>query len=238
MERHGATTIHKDAWVAAQAVLEEPVHVSARACIYGSARVGRYTFVNVDCVLYPQSSCGRFTSLGRCVELGAAKHPVDWLSTHLFQLTDSTFSRDPAYAAIRRTKAERLHPPTVIDHDCWIGALHPPTMIGHDCWIGAKSVVRAGVRIGDGAVVGAGAVVTRDIPPYAIAVGSPARVVRSRFSDATVARLLALRWWELPLEDLVDVPFADVLRAIELLEERASERRGLAQNGTAIEDGA
>jgi acetyltransferase-like isoleucine patch superfamily enzyme len=70
------------------------------------------------------------------------------------------------------------------------------TLVGNDVWIGEGAYVRAGVTIGDGAVVGARAVVSRDVPPYSIVVGNPAKAVRLRFDEATVARLLALRWWD------------------------------------------
>ena len=77
---------------------------------------------------------------------------------------------------------------------------HPQTrgdvIIGNDVWIGAEAVILSGVRFGDGAVIGARAVVSRDVPPYAIAAGNPAQPAGSRFDAATVARLLAVRWWD------------------------------------------
>ena len=68
--------------------------------------------------------------------------------------------------------------------------------IGNDVWIGQNAMVTAGVTIGDGAVVGANAVVTKDVPPYAIVGGVPAKLIRYRFPPETVSKLLALRWWE------------------------------------------
>jgi len=70
-----------------------------------------------------------------------------------------------------------------------------PIVIGNDVWIGHRAIILSGVTIGDGAVIGAGAIVTKDVPPYGIAVGNPARVIRKRFSDSVVEKLLRLQWW-------------------------------------------
>ena len=68
--------------------------------------------------------------------------------------------------------------------------------VGHDVWIGAHTLVLSGVKIGHGAVIGAGSVVSKDIPPFAIAAGVPARVLRFRFDEAEVQRLLSIKWWD------------------------------------------
>ena len=73
-------------------------------------------------------------------------------------------------------------------------------VIGNDVWIGYEAVVLSGVRVGDGAVIAARAVVTRDVPPYTIVGGVPARPIRQRFSDETVAALVKLKWWDWPYE--------------------------------------
>jgi len=75
-------------------------------------------------------------------------------------------------------------------------------VIGSDVWIGTGAMILSGVTVGDGAVIGARAVVTRDIPPYAIAVGCPARVVRMRFEEQQIQKLLGIRWWEWPDEKI------------------------------------
>ena len=75
-------------------------------------------------------------------------------------------------------------------------------VIGNDVWIGYEAVVLAGVTIGDGAVIGARAVVTKDVPPYAVVGGVPARLIRRRFPDDTISALLALRWWDLPADKI------------------------------------
>lgn len=75
-------------------------------------------------------------------------------------------------------------------------------VIGSDVWIGYEAVILAGVTIGDGAVIGARAVVTKDVPPYAVVGGVPAKIIRRRFDPATVDRLLALKWWDWPAEEI------------------------------------
>ncbi|MBQ6267051.1 MAG: CatB-related O-acetyltransferase [Clostridia bacterium] len=102
------------------------------------------------------------------------------------------------------------------------------TVIGNDVWMGSKANVVRGVTVGDGAVIGASALVLEDIPPYAIAVGCPARVIKYRFDAETVERLLHLRWWDWEIETIRAA--ADCLRGdlteekLERLEQFARER--------------
>jgi len=76
------------------------------------------------------------------------------------------------------------------------------TVIGNDVWIGSEAIIMPGVRIGDGAVIGTRALVTRDVEPYAIVGGNPAKVIRKRFDDAEIAALLEMRWWDWGDRDL------------------------------------
>ena len=77
-----------------------------------------------------------------------------------------------------------------------------PTNIGDDVWVGAGSIIMAGVTIGDGAIIAAGSVVTKDVPPYAIVGGVPAKILRYRFDEGVRKALLKLKWWNLPEEVL------------------------------------
>ena len=86
------------------------------------------------------------------------------------------------------------------DPGSWERARRGDMVIGPDVWIGNSATIMPGVAIGAGAIVAAGSVVTRDVPPYAVVAGNPARVVRERFDAATVARLLAIAWWDWPAE--------------------------------------
>lgn len=94
------------------------------------------------------------------------------------------------------------------------------TRIGSDVWVGWRAMVLSGVTVGHGAVIGAGAVVARDVPPYAVVAGNPARVIRMRYDEQTVERLLAVRWWDWDdalIIERVDL-FADVERFLAVAE--------------------
>ncbi|MFD0703242.1 DapH/DapD/GlmU-related protein [Slackia equolifaciens] len=104
------------------------------------------------------------------------------------------------------------------------------TVIGNDVWIGAGAIINGGIKIGDGAVVGAGAVVTKDVEPFSIVVGSPARELKKRFPQKVVDELLRLKWWELPIDVLS--ANADLIRSemgetvLEQLRDLVSRHRG------------
>ncbi len=76
------------------------------------------------------------------------------------------------------------------------------TVVGNDVWIGYEALIMAGVKIGDGAIIGAKALVTKDVPPYAVAGGNPAKVIKMRFKEKEVERLLKLKWWDWKVEKI------------------------------------
>lgn len=190
------------AGVAASAKLEAPVDIADHVTIYGNTAIGRFTYINVGTVVFSNTRIGRFCSIGRNVEIGLAHHPVDYLSTHPFQVAKTLFNRLPEYDAIQPRPG-------------WV--FHQKTTIGNDVWIGAKACITSGVTIGDGAVIGSGAVVTHDVPPYTIVGGVPAKEIRKRFSAEIIAQLLALKWWERPLTELQSLPFDDIEACIAAL---------------------
>lgn len=96
-------------------------------------------------------------------------------------------------------------------------------VIGNDVWIGFEAVIMAGVHIGNGAIIGARAVVTKDVPPYTIVGGVPARTIRKRFDDATIGRLEGLRWWDWPAEKIRrELP--DIMQCKGIFDEKSSEK--------------
>jgi acetyltransferase-like isoleucine patch superfamily enzyme len=126
---------------------------------------------------------GKFTSIGPHFFSGIGTHPTDGIST------------SPMFYSTMRQNGFTLSSTDKLDE-------RKPVVIGNDVFIGAHVTVLDGVTIGDGAVIGAGAVVREDVPPYAVAAGVPARIVKYRFSKKQIKELLKIKWWDLPYDDL------------------------------------
>lgn len=160
----------------------------AHNCRFGNHNVVRERTVLVDCVLgdftYISEDCvasgatfGKFCSVGPYTRMGLGTHPVEgFVSTH------------PAFYSTRNQAGTSF-----ADRDYFVEKI--PITIGNDVWIGANVMITDGVRIGDGAIIAAGAIVTKDVPPYMIAGGIPAKPIRARFPAEEVSRLQSLAWW-------------------------------------------
>ena len=138
-------------------------------------------------IRFPESGArlviGRFCSIADGVEiLLGGNHRLDWATTYPFAALPGLWP-----------EAAGLDGSHVSNGD---------VTIGHDVWLGSQSLILSGVTVGHGAVVAARAVVTRDVPPYAIVAGNPARLVRYRMDEAGIAALLATPWWTLPQAEL------------------------------------
>ena len=181
------------------AELEAPVRVYGTAEIKAFCRVGAYTYMGNRCVISRDSIIGRYCSLARDVEIGADEHPTNFLSTHPFQYQNTHFSETLDYSDISR-----------VDFSLPKGA-----EIGHDVWIGAKVFIRRAVKVGHGAIIASNSVVTKDVPPYAIVGGTPAKIIRYRFNQDIINALLELEWWNLPINTLKDISFNDITSAIQ-----------------------
>ena len=184
---------------------EPPVSISGMVHMSGS--IGAYTYSRPDTTLQGVWGIGRYCSIGAGVQIGGGEHPTDWLSTHPFQYGQASVSRRWSQ---RKDFVYRNRPKPVM-----LGA------IGNDVWFGTNAIVRRGVNIGDGAVIGAGAVVTKDVPPYAIVGGSPARVIRYRFPPETIERLRRVQWWNYTADSLLDVRFSNIDHALDDVEKFA-----------------
>ena len=148
----------------------------------GSVVVGPYTYICENTII-ERTTIGGFCSIARDVLIGLASHPTDYVSTY------------PGFYSADVASSHFFGSTSKFDDKI-------PVEIGHDVWIGARAVIIGGVKIGTGAIIATGAVVTKDVPPYAIVGGVPARILRYRFEPKLCEALLASKWWELNDETL------------------------------------
>ena len=168
-----------------------PAFVEPHACLpWGQIlTVGAFSYCHGGFLSDTRASIGRYCSIAGGAHPFGPSHPIDRVST-------STFTYDPTFEALARTFGRDDY--TVIPYD----QMEAPVTIENDVWIGEDAMFRGGVTVGSGSVVAARSVVTRDVPPYAIVAGMPARVIRSRFAPELVDQLLESRWWEYCFADL------------------------------------
>lgn len=156
--------------------------VGARTKVAESS-FGDYSYVVNDSDIH-YATLGRFCSIAAHTRLNPGNHPLDRVALNHFTYRSSAYglgADEPGFFDWRRASRVTL---------------------GHDVWIGHGAVVLPGVTLGTGAAVGAGAIVTRDVAPFTVVVGNPARIVRARFSDAVIEALQRIAWWDWPHERL------------------------------------
>ena len=139
-------------------------------------------------------SIGRYCSINGSARI-MNNHPLECVTTHPF-LDYPMFMNWENYLQRKETLADKG---TYYDNAQYENSpirKNPSVIIGNDVWIGANVVVLPGVTIGDGAVLAAGAVVTKDVPPYTIVGGNPAKIIKKRFDDEVIDAMLSIKWWE------------------------------------------
>jgi phosphonate metabolism protein (transferase hexapeptide repeat family) len=195
--------------------------VQHRDCVFGrfvdvaervllaECEVGDYSYIERHCeAMY--TSIGKFCAIASDVRLNALNHPMDRVSQHKI-----TYRPNEYFVGAKIDKAFRA------------GRQEARVSIGHDVWIGHGAIVLPGIAIGHGAVVAAGAVVTKNVEPYAVVAGVPARRIAWRFEKTIRERIIALAWWDWPHEQLALA--VEDMRALEV-EAFLVKWEGLARN--------
>ena len=147
-------------------------NVINRGCFISDSVMQFATYTGMNCII-KNTVIGKFCDLSWNLSLGGANHH---------------YTRAMKFSEYHLNQVLNGSSPIIAKPD-------PLTIIGNDVWIGNGAIVLRGVKVGDGAVIGAGAVVTKDVEPYTIVVGAPARPLKKRFSDDIIAELLELKWW-------------------------------------------
>lgn len=153
-----------------------------------NTQLGEHSYIGVG----SWATCcdiGAYCSIGANVNMGLTLHTMDTISTSpIFQLKRN---------ATGVSWTDRDYAPNTLDT--------PITSLETDVWVGSNAIIMSGIKLHTGCVVGAGAVVTKDVPPYAIVAGVPAKILRYRFSPEIIERLLEIKWWNLPDEEITRV---------------------------------
>lgn len=161
------------------------VKINPPAHIGPTTTIGDYTIIARNAII-SRTTVGKCCSLGPNLFCGWGIHPTNGISSH------TMFYSTKKQSGITLSKEDKI-------------VEQKPITIGNDVYVGANVTILDGVTIGDGAMIGAGAVVSKDIPPYAIAVGCPIKIVKYRFDEETRKKLQETRWWDFPEDQLQDV---------------------------------
>lgn len=149
-----------------------------------NSSIDKYSYVGYDCEIH-NCEIGKFCSIANNLIAGGAQHPMKWVST------------SPVFYDAKGGTRYKL------------GNNIPPKdkriFIENDVWIGSRVIIMQGVKIRNGAIIGAGSVVTKDVPPYAVVAGVPAKIIKYRFPDDIIEKLQKSEWWNLPDEKLKEL---------------------------------
>lgn len=183
IERRGDNIIKPGAYLYNDSVLEGKNYIGV-GCDINHTKIGYGSYVN-NASRLTNTVVGKYTSIGPDVVTVIGKHPTEFVAMH------------PAFCSKEASMGYTYVSDNKFDETTWIDEKERIQIrIGNDVWVGNGAMIMEGVTIGDGAVIGAGAIVTKDVEPYAIYVGAPAKKIRMRFDEDTIKKMQELKWWD------------------------------------------
>jgi acetyltransferase-like isoleucine patch superfamily enzyme len=165
--------------------------------------IGKHSYIGEPIFISTRDTkIGKYCSIGYYVCLGPSQHNIRLFSTHPFVYGieipgDEAIGVPPEFCM----KQENVQ----------------PVEIGNDVWIGHAAIIMDGLKVGDGAVIGAGAVVTKDVEPYAVVAGVPAKIIKYRFDKDIIDNLMQIKWWNYPETTIARLPFDNIRECIKIL---------------------
>lgn len=159
--------------------LGKHIELAKGVSIRAQVKIDDYSYCSPNTVIFSGSTIGKFCSIGYNVQIGVPEHPVDFFTT------SPSIYRDSKAAVYCQWAKNDINIPAIIENDVWIGS---------------NAIIMQGIRVGNGSVVAAGAVVTKDVPPYTIVGGVPAKIIRKRLTDETIQKLQKAEWWNHDIE--------------------------------------
>ena len=182
---------------------EPPCTIASCVNLKTRVKVGAFSSMAEGGGLVQNVAIGRYSAIAPNVHICPPQHTTEWLSSSARQYTISYLKWNSFLG--KDVLCQRKPDEKFVE-------------IGNDVWIGCNAIIMGGVKVGDGAVVAAGAVVTKDVPPYAIVGGVPAKIIRYRFDSNTIKRLTTLKWWEYDIADFGECDWSNVPKAIDVIE--------------------
>ena len=180
--RFRGAIIDKGSTFSQNTIIHSNVHILEN-CIINNSQINSFSYVGKNC-LVQNTKIGKFCSIANDVSIGLGNHPLDFFSTSpLFYRKQNTFKLQ------------------IVDNDLKFEE-YQSVIIGNDVWIASRAIILDGVCIGDGSIIASNTVVTKNVEPYSIVGGVPAKVIKYRFNDKKISELKSFKWWDMSLNQI------------------------------------